>query len=115
LGSQLNNKKYYEKDEKEACWLNLYPIASHGSYKSQFCVWPLWRPYFCKSHFTVSTIRLVNPFALGWFHEVVRWSINVFSHNSWNSPYNFVPWLVRTLARTPNLLSTLSKNAYDVA
>jgi hypothetical protein len=31
-----NNKKYGEKDEKEVCQLNLYPIANHGSYKSQF-------------------------------------------------------------------------------
>jgi len=41
LGSWLNNKKYDEKDEKEACQLNLYPITSHGNYKSQSRVWPL--------------------------------------------------------------------------
>jgi hypothetical protein len=41
LGSRLNNKKYGEKDEKEACQLNLYPIASHGNRKSQYRVWPL--------------------------------------------------------------------------
>jgi hypothetical protein len=34
LGSQPNNKKYGEKDEREACRLNIYPIASHGSCKS---------------------------------------------------------------------------------
>jgi hypothetical protein len=33
--SQPNNKKYGEKNEKEACQFNLYPISSHGSYKSQ--------------------------------------------------------------------------------
>jgi hypothetical protein len=31
LGSWPNNNKYGEKDEREACWLNLYPIASHGN------------------------------------------------------------------------------------
>jgi hypothetical protein len=36
LGSWENNKKYGEKDEKEACQLNLQPIANHGSYKFQF-------------------------------------------------------------------------------
>jgi hypothetical protein len=35
LGSQLNNKKYGEKDEREACQHNLYPITNHGNYKSQ--------------------------------------------------------------------------------
>jgi hypothetical protein len=34
LVSRPNNKKYGEKDERETCQLNLYPIASHGSYKS---------------------------------------------------------------------------------
>jgi hypothetical protein len=36
--SWLNNKKYGEKDEKDekkACRLNLYPIASHGNCKFQ--------------------------------------------------------------------------------
>jgi hypothetical protein len=41
LGSWPNNKKYGEKNEREACQLNLYPIANHGSYKSQFQIWPL--------------------------------------------------------------------------
>jgi hypothetical protein len=40
LGSRPNNNKYGEKDESEACQLNLYPIANHGSYKSQFQIWP---------------------------------------------------------------------------
>jgi hypothetical protein len=42
LGSQSNNKKYGEKDERETCQPNLYPITSHGSYKSQFQIWPLF-------------------------------------------------------------------------
>ncbi len=54
-----NNKKYGEKDEKKTCWLNLYPIVNHGSYKSQFQIWPLWR-YFCKPSFTICTIH-INP------------------------------------------------------
>jgi hypothetical protein len=112
--SQPNNKRYGEKDERKAYQLNLYPITSHGSYKSQFQVWPLWRPYFCKPHFTICTIHLTNLFASWWSHEVVWWSINALSHSSWNSPWNYVPWLVRTSARAPNLLSTLTKNAYDV-
>jgi hypothetical protein len=37
----------------------LYPIASHNC-KSQFQVWPLWKPYFCKLHFTVCTIYSVT-------------------------------------------------------
>jgi hypothetical protein len=40
LRSQPNNKKYNEKYAKEACWLNLYPTANHGNYKSQSQVWP---------------------------------------------------------------------------
>ncbi len=35
------------------------------------------------------------------------------SHNSWNSSWNFVPWLVRTLVGAQNLLNTLYKNACD--
>jgi hypothetical protein len=42
----------------------------------------------------------------------VWWSINAFSHNSWNSPQNYVPWLLRTSARGRNLLNTMFKNAY---
>jgi hypothetical protein len=30
LGSQLNKKKYGEKDAKEACQLNLYPRANNN-------------------------------------------------------------------------------------
>jgi hypothetical protein len=112
LDSRLNNKKCGEKDEKEACQLNLYPITNHGNYKSQFRIWPLWRPYFHKPHFIVCTIHSTNMSTSRWFHDVVQWLINVFSHNSWNCPWNFVLWLMRTLARAPNLLSTLSKNAY---
>jgi hypothetical protein len=40
-GSQLNNRKYGEKDKREAYRLNLYPITSHDSCKSQFRVWLL--------------------------------------------------------------------------
>jgi hypothetical protein len=38
LSSWPNNKKYGEKDEREACQLNLYPIINHGNYKFQFQV-----------------------------------------------------------------------------
>jgi hypothetical protein len=107
-----NNKKYGEKDERKACWLNLYPIVNHGSCKSQSQIWPLWRPYFRKPRFTIFTIHLASPFTSGWFHEIMRWSINAFSHNFWNSPRNFVLWLVKILAGAPNLVNTLCKNAY---
>ncbi len=80
--------------------------------KSQFRVWPLWRPYFCKPRFIVYTIHSTNLSTLGWSHEIMQWSINAFSHNSWNSPHNFVPWSVRTSIGSPNLLNTLSRNAY---
>ncbi len=102
-----NIRSMVTKVNKKTCWLNLYPIVNYGSYKSQFRIWLLWRPYFCKSSFTICTIH-INSFVSRWFCEVVQWSINVFSHNSWN----FVPWLVKILVRTPNLLSTLSKDAY---
>jgi hypothetical protein len=36
--------------------------------------------------------------------------MNVFSHLEF--AWNFIPWSVRILAKTPNLLITLSKNAY---
>ncbi len=72
----------------------------------------LWRPYFCKPYFIVFTIRSINLFALGWSHEILGWLINVFSHNSSNSPWNFVPWSMKTLVGAPNLLSTMSKNPY---
>jgi len=100
--------------KKKIYQLNLYPIASHGSCKSQSQLWPLWRPYFCKPCFIVSTIRSTNPSTSRWSCEIMQWSINVFTHNSWNSPQNFVPWYVRTSARTPNLLSNLSKNEYVI-
>ncbi len=109
LGSQPNNKKQCEKDEREVCQLNLYPIVNYGSYKSQSWVWHFWKPYFCNPCFTVCTIRLANSFASGWSCEVMQWSINVFSHNFWNSPRNFIPWLVRTSVGAPNLLSTYPK------
>jgi len=41
----------------------------------------------------------------------MQWSINIFSHNSWNSPQNYVPWSMRISIRAPNLLSISSKNA----
>jgi hypothetical protein len=72
LDSYLKNKKYGEKDERQACQLNLHPIVSHGNYKSQFWVSPLWRPYFHKPCFTICTIHSTNPYALGWSCEVVR-------------------------------------------
>jgi hypothetical protein len=55
---------------------------------------------------------LINPFASWWLREVVPRSINAFSHNFWKSPHNYISWSVKTSARTPNLLNTLSKNAY---
>jgi hypothetical protein len=38
-------------------------------------------PILCKPHFTICTIHSINPFVSKWFHEIVRWSICVFSHN----------------------------------
>jgi hypothetical protein len=115
LGSPPNNNKYGEKDEIETCQLNLYPIANHGSYKSQFRIWPLWRPYFRKPFFIVYTIRSTNPSTSGWFHEIVRWSINNFSRNSWNSPQYYVPWSMKISTEAPNLLNILSKNVATLA
>jgi hypothetical protein len=112
LGSRPNSKKYSEKDVNEAYWLKLYPMANHGNYKSQSWVWPFWRPYFHNPCFRVYTIHLANLLALGWSYEIVRWSFNAFSHKSWKSLRNFVPWLVRTLAGTLNSLNIMSKNAY---
>ncbi len=74
----------------------------------------LWRPYFCKPCVTIFTFHLVNLSTLIWSHEVVRWLMNVFSHNFWNSPWNFVPWSMTTLTRAPNLQNTMSKNPYVV-
>ncbi len=100
--------------EKFAIWTYTPYIftISHGSCKSQSWIWPLWRPYFHKSCFIISTIHSTKPFALGWSHEIVQWSISAFSHNFWSSPQNYVPWSMRILVKAPNLLSTLSKNAY---
>jgi hypothetical protein len=42
----------------------------------------------------------------------LQWSINAYSHNSWNSVWNYVPWSTKNSIGTPNLLNTLSKNAY---
>jgi hypothetical protein len=67
--------------------------------------------YLCEPRFIVYTICLVNFFASRWFHKVVQWSIDVFSHDYWNSPWNFVPWLVNTSTRVSNYVNTLSKNA----
>jgi hypothetical protein len=92
--------------------LNLYPIASHGNCKFQSWVWPLWRPYFRKPYFIVSTICSTNLSSLGWSYEVMWWSINAFSQNSWNSQWNFVFWLVKTSVRSLKLLNAFSKNAY---
>ncbi len=74
------------------------------------------------SFFIICTICSTNPSASGstnpctsrWSYEVVQWSINTFSHNSWNSPQNYVPWSMRILTRAPNLLNIMSKNAYVV-
>jgi hypothetical protein len=110
--SRQNNKKYSEKNAIEAYWLNLYPMANHGNYKSQSQVWPFWRPYFHNPCFTVCTIPSTNPSTSRWYHEIVRWSINGFSHKSLKSLQNSRPWSMKTLARTPNLLNILSKNAY---
>jgi hypothetical protein len=63
LGSQLKNKKYGEKYERQAYRLNLHPTTNHGSCKSQFRIWPLWRPYFHKPRFTFFTIHLTNLYA----------------------------------------------------
>ncbi len=109
FGSWPNSRKYSEKDANE---MNLYPMANHGNCKSQFQVWPFWSPYFRNPHFTVCTIHLANPFALRWYREVVWWCINVFSHKSWKSLRNFIPWSMRTSVGTPNLLNILSKNAH---
>jgi hypothetical protein len=112
LRSQHNNKKYGERNVNEACRINLYPMANHGNYKSQSWVWHFLRPYFRNSWFIVYTICLANPSALGWSREIIQWSINAFSHKSWKSPWNYIPWLVKTLVGTLNLLSILSINAY---
>jgi len=85
-------KKWW-KNVRKACWLNLYHIENHGNCRSQYLIRPFWSPYFHKPHFTICTNCSTNLSTLGWFHEVVQWSINVFSHNSWNSPQKIVTWL----------------------
>ncbi len=103
---QENERKFYQ--------LNLYPIISLASYKSQFWIWHFWSPYFCRPHFAAYTICSINLFASWWSCEVVWWLISVFSRIFWDSPWNFVPWSMKTLIGAPNLLSTLSKNAYAI-
>ncbi len=112
LGSRPNNKKYCEKNANEVYQLNLYPMANHGNFESQFQMWPFWRPYFYNPHFTIYTIHLVNLSTSKWSHEVVWWSINAFPHKSYKSPWNSIPWLVKTLVGTSSLLNIMSINAY---
>jgi len=72
LGSQLNNKKYGENDAREACRLNLDPMANHGNYMSQFLVRPFWRPYLHNPCFIICTIHLANMSISGWSCEIVK-------------------------------------------
>jgi hypothetical protein len=90
--SQLNNIKYGEKDATKTCELNLYPTSKHDTYRFQYLVWPFWSSFFHKSHFTICTISSTNMFTLRWSCEVVWWLISFYSHNSWNSQQNLVPW-----------------------
>ncbi len=113
LNSWPNNKIYDENDARKAYQLNLYPIPNHDSSSSQVLVWPFWCPYFCKvPRFTIYTICSTNLYALGWFHEVMWWSIKNFSCNLWNFSWNSILWLVNVLSRMRNLLNTPSINAY---
>jgi hypothetical protein len=104
----------HQENERKFYWLNLDPKISLASCKSQFRTWPFWSPYFCKPHFSAYIICSINLFASWWSREVVWWSISVFSHIFWDSSWNFIPWLMKFFFGTPNLLSTLSKNAYVV-
>ncbi len=89
-------------------------MANHGNCKSQSWAWPFWRPYFHNLWFIVCTIHSANPLALGWSYGIVWWSFNVFSHKSWKSPWNFIPWSMKILVRTLNLLNIRSRNAYAI-
>jgi len=113
LGSWPNNKINGKKDVREAWWLNLYPTTNHGSFRSQFWTPPFRSPYLQKPCLVTCTIRSTNPSTSRWCCEVMQWLINYDSYNSWNSPWNFIPWLVKTSTGAPNLLNTLLKNAYD--
>jgi hypothetical protein len=90
LGSWPNNIKYGEKDARKVCWFNLYPMVNYGNCKSQHLVWPFWTPYFCKLCLTIYIICITNLFSSRWSCDTMQWSINVFSHKFWKSPYNFV-------------------------
>lgn len=85
-------------------------MSNHGNCKSQSLVWPFQKPYVYNPHYIICTIRSINPSTSRWFHEVVRWSNNAFSHNFLKSPQNFIPWSMKTSTRTLNLLNILSKN-----
>jgi hypothetical protein len=110
LGSWPNKKINGKKYVKEACWLNLYPTTNHGSCRFQFWAWPFWSPYLWKLCLVTCTICSTNLFTSRWSHEIMWWLISDDSYNSWNSPWNFVPWLMKTSTGAPNLLSTLPKN-----
>jgi hypothetical protein len=113
LNSWPNNKMYGENDARKAYQLNLYPIPNHDSCSSQSLVWPFWCPYFCKVlHLMTCTICSTNLYALGWYHEIMWWSIRAFSCNFWNFSWNSILWLMNISTRTPNLLNMLSINAY---
>ncbi len=115
LNSWLNNRIYGENDARKVYQVNLYPMFNHDSCNSQSLVWPFWCPYFCKvPHLTICTICSTNLYALGWFHEVMWWSIRIFSCNFWNFSWNSILWLMNISTRMPNLLNMLSINAYVV-
>jgi hypothetical protein len=58
-----NNEKHGEKHEREDYQLNLYPITSNGSCKSQSWIRFLWRSYFRKPCFIIYTIHSTNLLA----------------------------------------------------
>ncbi len=97
------SKKYGENDARKTCWLRHMPYATMIITNFNFLTWPFLSPYFYKPHFTTCTIHLANPSTLlRWFCEVLWWSINVFSHNFWNSPHNFLLWFMNISTKMLN-------------
>jgi hypothetical protein len=97
-GHDQTIKKFGENYAKEAYQLNLYPMANHGNYMSQYLIHPFWRPYLHNLYFTICIILSTNLSTLEWSCKIICWFINAFSHNF--CPQNSMLWLMKTLIET---------------
>ncbi len=83
-------------------------MANHGDNKSGLS----------KFHTFIILVSLSTPYI--WptcllQDDLMKYSndLSMPSHTNLGNPFrNFLPWSVRTLAGVPNLLNTLSRNAY---